>query len=112
MSVCLSPTILALYTGYEAAYERYELLQCYKTMKNKRGDFAETTAFERYGMKTSEKANNLLCIMSTGLTRPGLARSAHLGRMKLQRGYVSKSMQRCSNPLMITQQACERPRGS
>ena len=27
--------------------------------RNKCGDFAETTAFERYGVKTSEKANML-----------------------------------------------------
>ena len=42
-SVCL--------TGYEAAYEQYQQLQCYK------GDFTETTAFERHGVKTSGKAN-------------------------------------------------------
>ena len=41
-------------TGYEAAYERYQQLQCYKGLKIYRGDFAETTVFERYGMKTSE----------------------------------------------------------
>ena len=29
--------------------------------------------------------------MSTGLPRPGLARSAHRGRIKFLRGYVSKS---------------------
>ena len=34
------------------------------------GDIAETTAFERYGVKTSEK---VICIISTGLPRPGLA---------------------------------------
>ena len=39
--------------------------------RKKRGDLAETTVFERYGMKKS--------IMSTGLPRPGLARSAHRG---------------------------------
>ena len=50
---------------------------------------ATRTAFERYGVKTSEKAR--ICIMSTGLPRPGLARSAHRGRIKLLRGYVSKS---------------------
>ena len=31
---------------------------------SKRGDFAETTAFERYGVKTNEKP---ICIISTGL---------------------------------------------
>ena len=48
--VCLSTAILA-------AYERYQQLQCYKGMKNNVGDFAETTALQRYGVKTSEKAN-------------------------------------------------------
>ena len=67
-----------------------------------KGDFAETTAFERYGVKSSEKA--------TGLSRPGLARSGHCGRIKLLRGYVSKSSA-ALNPLTITQLACERPRG-
>ena len=61
------------------------------------GDFAETTAFERYGVKTSEKANMQ---MSTGLARLGLARSAHRGRMKLLRRYVSKSSA-ALNPLTI-----------
>ena len=46
-------------------------------------------------------------IMSTGLPRPGLARSAHRGRIKLLNGYVSKSSA-ALNPLMITQIACER----
>ena len=61
-------------------------------------------AFERYGVKTSQKAN---CIMSTGLPRPGLARSAHRGQIKFLRGYVSKSSA-AVNPLTITQLACER----
>ena len=39
-------------TGYEAAYERYQQLQCYKGNK-KCGDFAKTIGFERYGVKTS-----------------------------------------------------------
>ena len=76
-SVCLSVR-LSVYdysrtTGYEAAYERYQQLQCYKG------------------------------IISTGLPRPGLARSAHRGR----RGYVSKSSA-ALNPLTIAQLACER----
>ena len=57
VSVCLSVDDYSRTTGYEAAYERYQQLQCYKGMKKKCGDFAETTAFERYGVKTSEKAN-------------------------------------------------------
>ena len=44
-------------TGYEAAYERYQQLQCYKGKKNVCGDFAKAIAFERYGVKTSGKAN-------------------------------------------------------
>ena len=47
-----------------------------------------------------------ICIMSTGLPRLGLARSAHRRRMKLLRGYVSKSSD-ALNPLTITQLACE-----
>ena len=58
-------------------------------MKNNVGDFAETTAFEGYCVKTSGKANIILCIISNGLPRPGLARSAHRERIKLLRGYVS-----------------------
>ena len=79
------------------------------------GDFAETTAFERYGVKKKRKRQYAL-LMSTGLPslvprpfsyahahnrrvwepdyglpRPRLARSAHRGRIKLLRGYVSKS---------------------
>ena len=46
-------------------------------------------------------------IMSTGLPRPGLARSAHRRRIKLLRGYVSKSSA-ALNPLTITQLAYER----
>ena len=53
--VCLS--VYSRTTGYETAYERYQQLQCYKGMKNNVAFFAETTAFERYGTKTSEKAN-------------------------------------------------------
>ena len=68
-SVCLSVDDYSRTTGYEAAYERYQQLQCYKGMKYECGDFAETTAFERYGVKTSEKANMQI---STGLPRPPL----------------------------------------
>ena len=71
------------------------------------GDFAKVTAFERYGIKTSEKP---ICIMSTGLSRPGLACSADRKRIKLLKGYVSKSSA-ALNPLTITQLACERPQG-
>ena len=75
--------------------------------RKKCGDFANDV-FERYGVKTREKANakKPICIMSTGLPRLGLARSAHRGRMKLLRGYVSKSSADL-NPLTITQLTCE-----
>ena len=53
VSVCLSVYDYSRTTGYEAAHERYQQLQCYKGKKKKSGDFAETTAFERYGVKTS-----------------------------------------------------------
>ena len=39
-----------------------------------------------------------ICIMSTGLPRPGLARSAHRGRIKFLRGYVSKSSAAVNRP--------------
>ena len=55
-------------------------------------------------MKTSEKANmhNEHWLTPTG----GLDRSAHRGRIKLLRGYVSKSSA-ALNPLTTTQLACE-----
>ena len=57
-----------------------------------------------FSATTSEKAN--MHNGSTGLPRPGLARSVHRGRMKLLRGYVSKSSA-ALNPLTITQLAFE-----
>ena len=36
--------------------------------------------------------------MSTGLPRPGLAHSAHRGRIKFLRGYVSKSSAAVNRP--------------
>ena len=59
-SVCLSVCLCVFVydysraTDYEAIYERFQQLQEQETQC---GDFAETTAFERYGVKTSEKAN-------------------------------------------------------
>ena len=103
LSVCLSVDDYSRTTGYEAAYERYQQLQCYKGEK-KFGDFAENDCVrEIWREKQAEKP---ICIMSTGLPRPGLVRSAHCGRIKLLRGYVSKSSA-ALNPLMITQLACE-----
>ena len=54
-----------------------------------------------------KQAKKPIFIMSTGLPRPGLARSAHRGRIKFLRGYVSKSSA-AANPLTITQLAWER----
>ena len=64
--------------------------------EKKCGEFAKT-AFKKYGVKTSEKAN-----LRNGLPQPGLARSAHRGQIKLLRGYVSKSSA-ALNPFTITQ---------
>ena len=64
----------------------------------KYGDFAETTAFERYGVKTANK-------MSTGLPRPGLARSAHRRRIKFISGYIISKSSVALNPLTIRQLA-------
>ena len=57
-SVCLS-VCLRLFSHYRlrgglCAIPTGSVLQ---GQENKCGDFAETTAFERYDMKTSEKAN-------------------------------------------------------
>ena len=56
-SVCLFVYDYSRTTGHEAAYERYQQLQCYMGMKNNVAIFFEMTVFERYGVKTSEKAN-------------------------------------------------------
>ena len=72
-----------------------------------------TSCFHHLCCKANNNNNNNnnnkkpICIMSTGLPRPGLARSAHRGRIKFLRGYVSKSSA-AVNPLTITQLACER----
>ena len=89
MSVCLFVSDYSRTTGYEAIPAASVL----QGQEKKRCDFAETTAFERYGVKTSEKAN-----MSTGLPRPGLALLAHRGRIKFLRGYVSKSSAAVNRP--------------
>ena len=53
------------------------------------------------------QAKKPICIMSTGFPRPAdLARSAHRGRSKSLRGYLSKSSP-ALKPLTITQLACE-----
>ena len=103
LTVCLSTTIYSRTTGYEAAYERYQQLQCYKGIKS-------NVAILLKRLRSRDMAKKPICIMSTGLPRPGSARSAHRERIKLLRGYVSKSSP-ALNPLTITQLACERPRG-
>ena len=50
--VCLSTTILAL-----QAMRRLMSASVLQGQEKECGDFAETTAYERYGVKTSEKAN-------------------------------------------------------
>ena len=54
MSVCLSVSDYSRTTGYEAAYERYQQLQCYKGMKN---DVASLLKRLRSRNMASEKAN-------------------------------------------------------
>ena len=51
-----------------------------------------------------KQAKKPICIISTGLPQPGLARSTHRGRIRLQWGYASKSSA-AVNPLTITQVA-------
>ena len=91
-------------TGYEAAYELYQRLQCCKGKKNNVAILLKRLCSRDMAGKQAKKP---ICIMSTGLPRPGLARSAHRGRIKFLRGYVSKSSA-AVNPLTITQLACER----
>ena len=80
--------------------------------EKQRGDFAEMTAFERYNFNTirrenKRKTNTCRYNQHWLIPRPGLVRLAHRGRIKLLRGYVSKSST-AVNPLTITQLACER----
>ena len=104
LSICLSVYDYSRTTGYEAAYERYQQLQCYKGKKNNVAIWLKRLCLRDMAWKQPKMP---ICIMSTGLPRPGLACSAHRGRMKLLRGYVSKSSA-AINPLMIMQLACER----
>ena len=68
--------------------------------REKCGDFAETTAFERHGVKTSEKANmhNEHWLTSTRFSPFSAPWTNFL------RGYASKSSA-ALNPLTITQLA-------
>ena len=104
LSVCLSVYDYSRTTGYGAAYERYQQLQWYKGMKNNVAILLKRLCSRDMAWKQAKKP---ICVMSTGLPWPGLARSAHRGRINLLRGYVSKSSA-ALNPLTITQLACER----
>ena len=66
LSVCLSTAILAL----QAMGRFISNTSCFRTTRSSKviGDFAETTAFRRYGMKTSEQ--NLYMLLTT-FTQPG-----------------------------------------
>ena len=83
LSVYLSTTILAL--------------QATRRLMSDTNSFSATRAWRE------KQAKKPICIMSAGLPRPG---SAHRGRIKLLRGYVSKSSA-ALNPLTITQLAYE-----
>ena len=99
LSVCLSVCLFVYYysrtTGYEAAYERYQQIQCYKGRKNNVAILLKRLRSRDMARKQAKKP---ICIMSTGLPRPGLARSAHRGRIKFLRGYVSKSSAAVNRP--------------
>ena len=92
VSVCLSMTILAL--------------QAMRRLMSDTNSFSATRAWKimwRFCWNDCIREIWPIGIISTGLPRSGLARSAHRG----QRGYVSKSSA-ALNPLTITQLACER----
>ena len=80
-------------TSYEAADERYQQLQCYKGKKTNVAILLKPLRWRDMARKQAKKP---ICIMSTGLPRPGLARSAHGGRNKFLRGY--DQFQRCCKP--------------
>ena len=104
LCVCVCVYDYSRTTGYEAAIERYQQLQRYKGKKNNVAILLKRLRSRDMACKQAKKP---ICTMSTGLPRPGLARSAHCGRIKFLRGYVSKSSA-AVNPLTIMQLACER----
>ena len=57
LSVCLFVSDYSRTTGYEAAYKAIPTDSVLIGQEKNYADFAETTVFERYGVKTSEKAN-------------------------------------------------------
>ena len=89
LSVCLFVSNCSRTTGYVAAYERYQQIQCYKGRKN-------NVAILLKRLRSRDMAS--ICKMSTGLPRPSLARSAHRGRTKFPRGYVSMSSAAVNRP--------------
>ena len=69
-SVCLSVYIRSRTTGYETAHEQYYRLKGNKSSKNNVADFAKSTAFKRYSVKTKRTSQLLISI---DLPRPGSA---------------------------------------
>ena len=106
LSVCVC-VCLRLFSDYRLrVYERYQQLQCYKGKKYNVSISLKRLRSRDMEIWREKQAKKPICIMSTGLRRPGLARLAHRGRSRLLRGYVSKSSP-ALNPLTITQLACE-----
>ena len=64
------------------------IFSAYKGMKNNVAILLKRLRSRDMACKQAKKP---ICIMSTGLPRPRLARSAHRGRIKLLRGYVYPS---------------------
>ena len=100
LSVCLCVYDYSRTTGYGAAYERYQQLQCNKGKKNNVAILLKRLRSREIWREKQTKKS--IFIMSTGLPLSGLARLAHRGRIKLLRGYVYKSSAGL-NPLTITQ---------
>ena len=79
-SVCLSVWVFlsvddySRTTGYVAAYERYQQLQSYKGMKNNVAILLKRLSSRDMACKQAKKP---ICIITTGLPRPGLARSMY-----------------------------------
>ena len=85
LCVCVSGTILGLQATRRASVPQ--------GLEN---DVAILLKPLRSGDMASKEAKKPICIMSTGLPRTRLARSALRGRMMLLRGYVA--VQRYSEP--------------
>ena len=98
MSVCLSVYDYSRTTGYEAAYERYQQLQCYKSTKNNVAILLKRLR-PRDMARLKSQLYNEHWLTST--------RFSPFSASWSKRGYVSKSSA-ALNPLTITQLACER----